>query len=81
MSRSPKPCLPMGAERPGGTADAAVADLLPQSDETARERVALLTGKAELDAREALYRKLAAEYGGNRRARRRARAETRKKGA
>lgn len=47
----------------------------PKPDETARERVALLTGRASLDEREAKYRKLVAMYGGNRRARRRARAE------
>jgi hypothetical protein len=47
----------------------------PKPDETARERVGLLAGRAELDAREAKYRKLVADYGGNRRARRRARAE------
>jgi hypothetical protein len=52
----------------------------PQVDETARQRVALLTGKAALDAREAKYRQLVVLYGGNRRAKRRARAEVRKRG-
>lgn len=48
----------------------------PKPDETARERVAaMLTRRHELDARESKYRQLVAQYGGNRRARRRARAE------
>ena len=50
----------------------------PEPDETARERVAVLTGRAQMDEREALERKLAAEYGGNRAAKRRARVEAKR---
>jgi hypothetical protein len=74
----------MGPDAPEKAVDTAaevVAEVLPQPerDETARHRVGLLTGRAELDVREATYRKLVAQYGGNRRARRRARAEVRRK--
>lgn len=62
-----------------------VADKRPkrETDEgEGRERVAaMLTGRSDIDAREAKYRQLVAQYGGNRRARRRARAEIRKRGA
>jgi hypothetical protein len=50
----------------------------PEPDETARERVAMLAGRAKRDEREALERRLAAEYGGNRRAKRRARVEAKR---
>jgi hypothetical protein len=47
--------------------------------DTARQRAAaMLAKRGELDAREAKFRQLAAIYGGNRLARRRARAELRK---
>lgn len=60
-------------------ADARRPDL---PDETARSHIAaMLAERNELDARDVRYRKLVAEYGGNRHARRRARAEVRKKGA
>lgn len=54
----------------------ALADIQAEED---KATIAMLTKRAELDATEARYRKLAAVYGGNRRARRRARAEVRKK--
>jgi hypothetical protein len=38
----------------------------------------MLAGRAKLDEREALERRLAAEYGGNRRAKRRARVEAKR---
>jgi len=50
------------------------------ADETARARVQMLTARAKLDEQESRYRQLVEAYGGNRRARRRARAEVRKLG-
>lgn len=68
-----------------GTASSSVAEMVGESDErdeTARQRVAVfLAERNELDRREARYRQLVAQYGSNRRARRRARAEVRKRSA
>jgi hypothetical protein len=72
--------------RQGGLDELAVDEIKAQEDARvvatleglagARERAAaLLAKRQELDATEATYLKLAAEYGGNRRGRRRARAE------
>jgi len=60
-----------------------VADLLPKpsrpEDETAHDRIAvMLAEKARLDIQEAKYKQLVTKYGGNRKARRRARAEVRR---
>lgn len=52
-----------------------------EADDASKRASALLLGRGKLDEKEARYAKLAAEYGGNRKARRRARAEVnRKKG-
>lgn len=72
--------------RQGGPVELAAAEIATQEDARvmaklealadARERAGLLLAKRqELDAAEVTYLKLAAEYGGNRRGRRRARAE------
>jgi hypothetical protein len=67
----------MDTERPGKPPfdEQAVAGQAPASSPTRERSAALLAKRQELDATEAKYKKLAAEYGGNRRARRRARAE------
>lgn len=44
-----------------------------------QKRIAMLAKRNELDAREAEYRALVTKYGSNRHAKRRARAEVRKK--
>lgn len=58
-------------------AERALAEIQAKEDAALVKK--LLTGRAELDENEARYRQLAQKYGGNRKARRRARAEARKK--
>jgi len=50
-----------------------------EADDASRRASALLLGRGKLDEKEARYATLVAEYGGNRRARRKARAEVNKK--
>lgn len=58
-------------------AERALADI--QAEEDAATVKKLLTGRQGIDEAEARYRQLLSKYGNNRRGRRRARAEARKK--
>lgn len=68
----------MDDKRPPTLAERALADI--QAEEDAATVKKLLTGRQEIDEREARYRQLVSKYGSNRKGRRRARAEANRKG-